>query len=237
MVAVSDEVAPPSGQVIDCLNAREATEPIKSRGISCDLGLLPFRRMSEPHEFWRVFIAIELPLEIRKRITEHIDLLRHEFFDVRASWNREANLHLSLKFLGNIPVANIGVLSNATAVAVRTVNPFGLIISGCGVFPAHGRPNVLWIGIDDPSQNLRRLYATLEDRCAEAGFEREARAYHPHLTIARMRSPRGARDLAQRHKEMDFSPVTFTVSELVIFRSELRSEGSLHTAISRHDLR
>ena len=193
--------------------------------------------MSEPHEFWRVFIAIELPLEIRKRIAQHIDLLRHEFSDVRASWSGEANLHLTLKFLGNTPVARIPVLSDATKTAARTVSPFPLIISGSGIFPPHGRPNVIWIGIEDPSQKLHQLYSALEDGCAEAGFEREARTYHPHLTIARLRSQRGARGLAQRHKEMDFSPVTVTVSELVVFSSELRSEGSLHTAVSRHALR
>jgi len=193
--------------------------------------------MSEPHEFWRVFIAIELPPESRKRITEHIDLLRHEVPHVRASWARAENLHLTLKFLGDIPVSSVPALSDATRVAALAVNPFELLISGSGVFPPQRRPNVLWIGIRDPSQNLHQLYGTLEDRCAAAGFEREARAYHPHLTIARLRSPGGARDLAQRHKEMDFSALNMAVSELVVFRSELRSEGSLHTAISRHDLR
>ena len=193
--------------------------------------------MIDPAETWRVFIAIELPADVREQIIEHSDHLRRELPEVRASWTRAENLHLTLKFLGNIPVARISALSDATEAAVRIVSPFPLIISGSGIFPPRGRPNVLWIGIEDPSQKLHQLYSALEDGCAEAGFEREARTYHPHLTIARLRSQRGARGLAQRHKEMDFSQVTVTVSELVVFKSELRSEGSLHTAISRHELR
>src|SRR5881409_384333 len=102
--------------MVSCSRGRQ----IMSRKRAGMMPALPAVGGGKTTETWRVFVAIELPLEIRKRITEHVDLLRHEFFDVRASWNREANLHLSLKFLGNIPVANIGVLSNATAVAVRT---------------------------------------------------------------------------------------------------------------------
>jgi len=189
-----------------------------------------------PSETWRSFIAIELPADVRARITQHIDRLRREFPDVRASWTRADNLHLTLKFLGNIPVSRVSALSEETEAAARTNKPFELVIAGCGTFPPYGQPKVLWIGINDVSSNLQQLYLALEDRCAEAGFDREVRPYHPHLTIARLRARGGSRELAQAHRQLVFANQTFTASELVVFKSELRSEGSKHTVTSRHRL-
>lgn len=193
---------------------------------------------------YRTFVAIEIPPDIRRRIKEHIDQLRVVFPDVRASWTREDNLHLTLKFLGNVPVASIPALSNAVAEAAHKIKPFDLIISGCGTFPPHGRPKVLWIGCVDPSASslsasplaLSSLHAALEDSCAAAGFEREPRSFHPHLTIARLRESKGSRALAEHHKQLGFPAQTFTVSELVVFRSELSNKGSKHTALARHEL-
>ena len=185
---------------------------------------------------YRTFIAIELPSNIRQAIRQHIDQLRAAFPDVRASWTREDNLHLTLKFLGNVPVESIPALSNAVAEAAHTIDPFELVVSGCGTFPPHGRPKVLWIGCGAQASSLQLLHATLEGHCAAANFEREPRAYHPHLTIARLRESRDSRTLAEHHKQLGFPAQTFTVSELVVFRSELSSKGSKHTALARHEL-
>ena len=186
---------------------------------------------------YRTFIAIELPRDLRARIVTHIDHLRRELPDVRASWTREENLHLTLKFLGDVPVADIEKLSLAVEAATHAASPFELAVSGCGAFPPHGQPKVLWIGITEASEELTKLHEAIERECERAGFAREARPFHPHLTIARLRSSKGARRLAQFHGSLGFAPQSFTVSELIVFRSELRSEGSKHTAISRHKLR
>jgi 2'-5' RNA ligase len=184
----------------------------------------------------RTFIAIEISQEARVRVVEHINHLRREVPNVRASWSREDNLHLTLKFLGNVPVSQISAVSQAAAAAAAAIEPFELTIGGCGWFPPHGKPKVLWIGIDDPDSRLRELQDALQARCAEAGFQRDERAFHPHLTIARLRSPAGSRHLAETHKAHGFPSQRLTVSELVVFRSELLRDGSKHTAISRHDL-
>ena len=184
---------------------------------------------------WRVFIAIELPPNIRTRIAEHIERLRATIPKVRASWGREDTLHLTLKFLGDIPVTNVEQLSAAASLAAR-IEPFEIFVEDCGAFPLKGQPRVLWIGIDDPAGKLSELNRALEDECAIAGFAREPRAFHPHLTIARIRQPRGSRQLAQLHKEVEFNRAAISVSELVVIRSELRSEGSEHTVISQHAL-
>jgi 2'-5' RNA ligase len=199
----------------------------------------------------RTFIAIELPASIRQDIRQHIDRLRQAFPDVRASWSREDNLHLTLKFLGDVSVSLIPTLSAACAQASRQLEPFELVVKGSGIFPTHGRPKVLWVGVqgkepdsasasvaltDDSQSPLMLLHASVEEACAAAGFAREPRPYHPHLTIARLRESKDAPGLAEQHRQIGFPPRAFTVSEIVLFRSELSSKGSKHTALSRHQL-
>lgn len=212
---------------------------------------------------YRTFIAIELPRALRAKLIEHINRLRRDVPEARASWSREGNLHLTLKFLGNVPVTEIPKLSEAVKRAVSGINPFDLTVAGCGVFPPKGRPNVLWIGMspsghptpdtqanrtaelptaNSPHPEFSRhllfvLYSAIEDECSNAGFPREQRAFHPHLTIARLRKTGGERRLAEAHKSLEFSSETFSVSELVVFKSELLREGSKHTPISRHALK
>lgn len=185
---------------------------------------------------WRVFVAIELPAAVRRKLVDHIDRLCSSIPDVRASWSREANLHLTLKFLGDIPVAKVEVFSQAAQRAASTTPPFEFIIAGCGAFPPKGQSRVLWIGIEDASGKLADLHRALEDECANAGFPREERPFHPHLTIARIRKPHDSRHLAAVHKEMGFEPEAVRASELAVIRSELSSGGSKHTVISRHSL-
>jgi RNA 2',3'-cyclic 3'-phosphodiesterase len=186
---------------------------------------------------WRVFVAIELPHKVRARLAEHIQTLRDSVLDARASWSREDNLHLTLKFLGDIPVASVEQLSVAASIVTTRVEPFEIVVEGCGAFPLRGQPRVLWIGIDDPSGKLSEFSRALEDECANAGFARDSRTFHPHLTIARLRQPHGSRQLAARHKEVGFNREAISISELALIRSELRSEGARHTVISRHELR
>lgn len=185
----------------------------------------------------RVFCAIELPEMVRELLLQHITRLREAAPDVRASWSRDANLHLTLKFLGEIPEASVPDFSNAASRAAAGLTPFSIRLEQSGVFPEHGPPRVLWIGVSDYSGKLRDLHARLEDEAAKAGFEKDVRHFHPHLTLARPRQPRHAHTLAAAHKQLEFAPAEIPVSELLVIRSELSGEGSKYTVISRHVLR
>ena len=185
---------------------------------------------------WRIFCAIELPATVRGLILQHIADLKAAVPGARASWAREATLHLTLKFLGEIPVTAVPTFSNAVARAVAGVSPFSIRLNETGAFPKHGQPKVLWIGVDDGSRRLADLQSRLEEESEVAGYAKEQRPFHPHLTIARLRDPRVARALASAHKEIQFEPVMIPVSELVVIRSELSSAGSKYTAVSRHAL-
>ena len=189
-----------------------------------------------PHSLVRVFCAVELPPQVRARAADHAAQIRGLSTQVRASWPRADNLHLTLKFLGEIAKERVEALSNAAESAAQSVQPFNLTIEGAGAFPPRGFPRVLWLGINDNSGGLVRLQSNLEEECAAAGFAREERPFHPHLTLARIRAPQGARELASSHQEKGFAAIEFPVTELVVMRSELGAGGSRYTEISRHEL-
>lgn len=185
---------------------------------------------------WRVFCAIDLPQNVRASLMAHIKQLREAFPQAPASWSRAGNIHLTLKFLGDIPQASVQDLSDAASRAAAGLTAFTIRLERTGVFPQHGSPRVLWIGIEDLEGELGKLHARLEDESANAGFAKDDRSFHPHLTLARLRKPQHADSLAAAHKQMQFGPMEFTVSEVLVIRSELSSAGSKYTTISRHSL-
>lgn len=187
-------------------------------------------------ELWRVFCAVEIPATARRLLLEHVARLKSAAPDAQASWSREQNLHLTLKFLGEIRQTSAAELSNAASRAVAGLAPFSLRLEHTGVFPNHRAPRVLWIGISDLSGKLAELHARLEHEAAKAGFAKEARRFQPHLTLARLRKPASAQTLAAAHERLEFAPQEIAVSELLVIKSELSSAGSKYTVFSRHPL-
>ena len=184
---------------------------------------------------WRVFCAIDLPTDLKQKLAIHIEQLKKDT-GVKAGWTRPENIHLTIKFLGNIPVADVKKLSQAAAGAVKSLAPFKLTAEHCGAFSTHGPPRVLWIGITDASAQLARLYEHLDEECAAADFPKEARPFHPHLTLARIRHTANARSLGAAHRALDFPVTEFAVNELLVIRSELGKDGSKYTTVSTHVL-
>ncbi|MGH9870934.1 MAG: RNA 2',3'-cyclic phosphodiesterase [Pyrinomonadaceae bacterium] len=191
---------------------------------------------TEGVETWRVFCAIELPESARRHLLRHIARLKETVPRAKASWARDANLHLTLKFLGEIAKSFVADVSKAAALAVAGQRPFAIRLENTGAFPSHSQPRVLWIGVNDVSRKLAELHARLEQESAQAGFAKETRRFHPHLTIARLRQPENGRALATAHNQVEFEPVEIAVAELLVIRSELSSEGSKYTVVSRHAL-
>jgi 2'-5' RNA ligase len=187
-------------------------------------------------ERWRVFCGIDVPDDVRQRVMTHSMFVRREVPEAHASWSRESNFHLTLKFLGDVPQASVQNLSEAASRAVAGLTPFTVRLEERGVFPPRGSPRVLWLGVDDLAGKLGKLHARLEDEAARLGFQKEPRPFHPHLTLARLRKPQHAMALASAHQAIEFEPAEIGVSELLVIRSELSSEGSKYTVISRHAL-
>ena len=187
----------------------------------------------------RIFCAVELPTEARMRAAEHIARVRRAASNLPASvakWERVEKMHLTLKFFGEIEPDRVEDINRVAARAAHRALPCEIIIEGAGAFPARGLPRVLWLGVTDATGGLAQLHQHLEDECVEQGFAREVRAFHPHLTLARLRAPQGARTLAQLHAATGFEAIPFTVTELVVMQSELERTGSRYTVLSHHSL-
>jgi 2'-5' RNA ligase len=186
---------------------------------------------------WRVFCAVELPEAVRAQAGEYIARLREGATEVRAGWDRPDKMHVTLKFIGEIELARVAQLQAAATRAASGVSPFPLAVEGTGAFHTRGRPHVLWLGVRDETEQLAELHRRLEEECAQEKFPRESRKFHPHLTLARLRAPEGARTLAEQHRASGFTTEPFNVRELLIIRSELTPESSRYTTLSRHPLR
>ena len=185
-------------------------------------------------EEWRTFCAIELSAEVRAQLHDHVRRLREAVPEAAASWSKPENVHLTLKFFGNVPKQKLTRISDAAVRVSKQFASFEIGIGGVGVFPKPSRPQVLWIGVEDPSGRLTELQRRVEEECAKEGFAKEDRAYKPHLTLARLRHPDGARKLAETHLQTKFSVINVPVTEFVVFRSQLSPKGSTYTAISKH---
>lgn len=187
-------------------------------------------------ESLRVFCAVELPEEVRAAAAAHAARLRREFPEARASWARPEGLHITLKFVGEVGAVRVEALSKAAGAAVEGFEPFGLSVEESGTFPPRGAARVLWLGVKGGSGQLARLQRRLEQECEAAGFPAEPRAFKPHLTLARLRTPKDAHALSEAHRHAAFGPCHFQVSELLVIRSQLGPGGSRYTPLSRHSL-
>ena len=178
-----------------------------------------------PSVKWRVFCAVDFPEIVRHRVSLHIARLKEVVPEENATWSRADNIHLTLKFLGDIPQTSVEQLSEAASRSVAGVTPFTIRLERTGVFPPYGSPRVLWIGVNDCEGKLGELHQRLEVESEGAGFPRESRSFHPHLTLARLRKPQHAQMLAAAHQATGFATEEIFVTELLVIRSELSSGG------------
>jgi 2'-5' RNA ligase len=178
----------------------------------------------------RSFIAIEVPQPLQARLGEVQRELRRTEADVK--WVRPEGVHLTLKFLGSVSAEVLEKLSLAIAPVVAAKSPFDLRIHGLGCFPSSRNPRVLWVGIAQGGAETSALQKAVEDKSAELGLQPEARPFQPHLTLGRVRSPKGRGLLAEaieNHKDAEVG--TFRASEVYLFKSELRPSGAVYTKL------
>lgn len=174
----------------------------------------------------RTFICIEIPESIKDRIGRLQDSLRK--IDAQISWTKPSNIHLTLKFLGDVEPSRISRVVGAVERAATKTGPFEIDVGGAGCFPSPRNPRVLWIGVPIVPEPLTHLYSNIDNELALEGFAREARKFAPHLTIARVRSPKNASLVAEALIAGGFEPETFRATEVIVMRSDLKPTGSIY---------
>lgn len=178
----------------------------------------------------RCFIAVSLTDEIKDSISRKTTRLRKLDADVR--WVPVENLHLTIKFLGNTPEESIPGITDRIERIASANGGFTFGLSGTGVFPDPKRPRVVWIGIKETGGRIIKLKQEVEGAMAELGFEPEARTFKPHLTLGRVKSPRGKLALLKeldRLKDEEFG--TVEVKGITLYRSDLGPGVARHTVL------
>ena len=185
---------------------------------------------SEMSNTIRAFIAIELPEDVIAFIGKIQEGVGSYGFKVR--WVRPENIHLTLKFLGEINNQDIKKAGDAIISAASENASMSLGAKGIGVFPGVKRPRVLWTGITGQIKGLSDLQKTLDEKLETVGFPKEKRPFRGHLTIARVKGNIDARRLIDAMKEFGkFESKKFMVDEMVLFRSELKPSGAEYTKL------
>lgn len=174
----------------------------------------------------RSFIAIPLSAEVRRNAARLLSKLSQDEDGIK--WVPADNLHLTLKFLGEVDNTEIPGVCAVVGQVCREYQPFQLCFAGTGGFPDIDRPRVVFAGVDDVTGSLCRLVGQLESELADSGFKREQRDYRPHLTLGRTRSgSRRARDeVVERLKRLSETELgTMIVDRIQIFASFLEKGG------------
>ena len=183
----------------------------------------------------RSFIAIELSKEAKKglaRLKKELEKDEHKF----VKWVDPEGIHLTLKFLGNIPSKRVTEITEAMKKAAQGISPFLLEISGLGAFPSLKQARVLWVGVSGELDKLSRLQQNIDSALAVLGFANEERPFVPHLTLARIREGASAPERTSFGELVGSTasegkyPVE--VEAVRLMRSQLTPAGALYTCLS-----
>jgi len=186
-------------------------------------------------DFSRLFVAVSLSEEVLDEafnITLRLKR-RLDYSSAKISWVKKDNLHFTLKFLGETPSENIGPVVEALDEISANHQPFKIRIQDAGCFPNSTRPRVLWLGLSEGAEKMKKLAAEVENMMNLLEFAEEKRPFSPHLTIARVKSP-GDPDFAGILEQMNgIGTNTCIVDHLTLFKSTLHPSGAVYDVIKR----
>ena len=191
---------------------------------------------SEDTEEVRAFVAIELDAEVRTALGGLQGRLKRAPLAHLGRWVAPDGIHLTLMFLGDVPLARLPELEQALRRACAGTAPFEIAVSGLGVFPNAQRLRVIWVGVEEASGALGRLQSAVERELNRLGFRPEGRGFTPHLTLARIRDQAPGRERAELGAWIKRQAVghvaTMPVRQVCLIRSDLRPDGAVYTRVA-----
>jgi len=183
----------------------------------------------------RAFIAIELGEEIHRHLEKVIAPLRADLAGLPLRWVPVENIHLTLKFLGDVSPANLDMLFEMVAREAAASKSFEMGVGKLGAFPNNTRPRVLWVGIEAPDE-LYQLQERIENEVARFGYPPDRKAFEPHLTVARVSrnaSPADVRTIGETLRKHSLGYLGAARVEAVqVFRSDLTPDGAVYSRLS-----
>lgn len=176
----------------------------------------------------RSFIALPTSSDVQSRILRLLRELESIPSDVK--WDTPDKFHITLKFLGNVEALLLESLSQHLESHIAPIRVFDVTYSEVGGFPDLSQPRVLWLGARN-NPDIMTLHTAIEEACATFGFKKDDRAFHPHVTLGRVKGPRGLDRLTATLKSLTFEPVIAHCTKLHLVRSELHPAGSRYTVL------
>jgi 2'-5' RNA ligase len=176
----------------------------------------------------RLFVAVEVPEDVRANLAEAVALVRERY--PKGRWVPPQNQHVTVKFLGATYPRLVEWVTESVASVARDHPSFATRVEGLDAFPNARRARVLWAGLDDGGQRLERLAASLDEALARE-FTPEKRAFTAHLTVARFDPPVGLEPLVAR-----FESEPFEIDRIVLFRSHRRRPAPVYERLDTYPL-
>ena len=193
--------------------------------------------MSEMSDGKRLFVGIRLAVATTNALAGAAETLARRARDagIDLRWIAPVSYHVTLKFLGWTRTEAIAAVEDALAAAAIGTPRFTIKVARLGAFPSLDKASVLWAGVEEGSGALAELAKRIDERCSALGFAAEKRAFHPHITFARVRETRAIREVVLPLSEQMFGDTR--VDAMTLFESETKSSGSVYREVRRIDFK
>jgi len=182
----------------------------------------------------RAFIAIDLSMDIQHRLDDVLQNYKSQLTNIPIRWVAATNIHLTLKFLGDVSLSNLNLLTDMIQTEIAAHHQFDISVGGCGAFPNIRQPRVIWVGVEAPAE-LTAIQNGIETTTARLGYTREERAFSPHLTLGRVSRNATSQDVKAISKVLEATRIGFLgatcVEKVHLYRSDLQPTGAIYTQI------
>jgi 2'-5' RNA ligase len=182
----------------------------------------------------RAFIAIDLSTEIQQRLNDVLENYKALLNKIPIRWVPVSNIHLTLKFLGEVSTSNLNILTDMIQTEVTSHHQFEISVGGSGAFPNNRQPRIIWIGVEAP-QELTSIQIGIETATARLGYAREERTFSPHLTIGRVSRNVPMQDVKLISQTLEKNRVGFLgaicIEKVHLYKSDLQPTGAVYTRI------
>lgn len=184
----------------------------------------------------RVFVAVNVTAQIRSQAQEVIAALSHA--DAKVGWAKPDGMHLTLKFLGEIPRDDLDLIKQTICDVLSNTRDFAICVEGLGRFPEQGPPRVIWLGIKEGAEELAVMAKNIDSALVKLGFPGENRPWQPHITLGRVHSTFRTQDLI---KIMQSTPITgmepYNAGTVWLMRSQLGRGNPIYTNLAGWELK
>lgn len=182
----------------------------------------------------RTFLSIPVPFEVGSKKNMLYSTIEDSKGNI--NWVKNANLHLTLKFLGNTPESSFQMVIDSVEKITKDIKPFNLKIEKTGCFPVETRPRVLWMGVKGRTDPLLELVKDIEYNLHDLGFHKESQVFFPHVTLARIKYPQKVTPNIELFLKSTYDAIDFPIDRVQYFGSELLKTGAVYNLLKTFPL-